>query len=52
MYDGKSLCKLLAEAGFDQPRVMEPGTTIIEGSGELNLHERLPQSIFVEALNP
>jgi predicted SAM-dependent methyltransferase len=52
MYDGESLSKLLAEAGFQQPQVMEPGTTMIQEPGQLNLREREPESVFVEAVNP
>lgn len=52
MYDGKSLCKLLSYVGFQEPKVMEPGTTIIAKIGELNLEERVPESVFVEATNP
>jgi predicted SAM-dependent methyltransferase len=51
MYDGKSLCCLLTSVGFRDPEVMEPGTTRIKDPGELNLHERVPESVFVEAVN-
>jgi SAM-dependent methyltransferase len=52
MYDGESLCRLLSSAGFKDPRVMEPGTTRIQEPGPLDLLERVPESVFVEALNP
>lgn len=52
MYDGKSLCLLLASAGFVNPRVMEAGSTSIINPGDLNLSERSPESVFVEAINP
>lgn len=52
MYDGDSLCKLLTAAGFHNAQVMTPGTTMIDDPGELNLREREPESVFVEALNP
>lgn len=52
MYDGESLCGLLNSAGFLTPKVMEAGTTMIIGPGKLNLSERSPESVFVEALNP
>jgi predicted SAM-dependent methyltransferase len=52
MYDGESLCRLLSEVGFQEPIVMERGTTIINEPGELNLEERSPESVFVEAINP
>ena len=51
MYDGASLCKLLSSVGFQESRVMEPGITTIIDSGELNLEERVPESVFVEAVN-
>lgn len=50
MYDKNSLCSLLSTSGFNNPRIMEPGTTIIPESEPLNLFERYPESIFVEAL--
>jgi predicted SAM-dependent methyltransferase len=52
MYDGESLCKFLSAAGFRGPQVMEPGTTTIKEPGQLNLREREPESVFVEAVNP
>jgi hypothetical protein len=52
MYDGASLCRLLASAGFEAPQVMPAGTTLIPDPGSLNLAERSPESVFVEARNP
>ena len=52
MYDGASLCRLMASAGFEAPQVMPAGTTSIPDPGELNLAERSPESVFVEARNP
>lgn len=52
MYDGESLVKLLAAAGFLNPRVMPSGTTMIPDPGALDLAERSPESVFVEASNP
>ena len=52
MYDGKSLCKLLYELGFKEPRILEPGTTTIPDPGLLDLKERSPGTVFVEAFNP
>lgn len=52
MYDGESLCKVLGAAGFREPRVMKPGTTTIGDSGELDLKERIPESVFAEGVNP
>jgi predicted SAM-dependent methyltransferase len=51
MYDGESLCNKLSAAGFREPRVMEAGTTLIQDPGQLNLREREPESVFVEAIN-
>ena len=52
MYDGKSLCNLLSSAGFEKPRILEPGLTTIPDPGMLDLKERSPESVFVEACNP
>ena len=52
MYDGKSLCKLLSSAGFNEPCILEPGLTTIPDPGMLNLKERLSESVYVEACNP
>ncbi len=52
MYDGESLCKLLLKAGFENPQVMPSGETTIPNPGELDLVERVPESVFVEAVNP
>jgi len=52
MYDGASLSKLLSAAGFLEPRVMPSGTTTIPDPGALDLSERSPESVFVEARNP
>jgi SAM-dependent methyltransferase len=52
MYDGPSLVRLLAAAGFGDARVMMPGETMIENPGALDLAERAPESVFVEAKRP
>ena len=52
VYDGDSLCRLLLSGGFKDPRVMEPGSTIIKDPGTLDLEERAPESVYVEAINP
>ena len=52
MYDGKSLCNLLSSAGFEETRILEPGLTTIPDQGMLDLTERSPESVFVEACNP
>lgn len=51
MYDGESLCKLISSVGFENLKVMDAGTTIITEIGELDLNERSPESVFVEATN-
>ena len=52
MYDGRSLCRLLASAGFADVREMPAGETSIPDPGSLDLFERSPESVFVEARNP
>ena len=52
MYDGDSFCRLLTCAGFKNAQVLEPGVTTISNPGKLNLREREPESVFVEAVNP
>jgi len=49
MYDGASLCKLLAESGFKDAAIQPPGETTISDPGELDLHERSDVSVYVEA---
>ena len=49
MYDGSSLCQLLASRGFARPRVVAPGETRIPNPGELDLFERASESVYVEA---
>jgi len=51
MYDGPSMCKLLASAGFAGARVVPSGSTTIPNPGALDLAERSPESVFVEASN-
>ncbi|MEP7338560.1 MAG: methyltransferase domain-containing protein [Acidobacteriota bacterium] len=51
MYDGQSLCRLLCKVGFGDPRVLEAGKTTIQSPGKLDLAERVPESVFVEAIN-
>jgi hypothetical protein len=50
MYDERSLCNLLSASGFQNVKVMEPGSTVIEEPGALNLRERSPESVFAEGL--
>lgn len=52
MYDGNSLCQLLYESGFKEPSILEPGSTKIPDPGFLDLKERSPGTVFVEAFNP
>jgi predicted SAM-dependent methyltransferase len=52
MYDGDSLAKLLREAGFANVAIMPPGRTNIADPGDLDLQERVSQSVYVEAFQP
>lgn len=52
MYDGPSLCRELARHDFVDPQVMPPGVTTIPDPGPLDLQERWPDSVFVEAVKP
>lgn len=52
MYDGASLAKLLAEAGFESPRVLPPGETTLRDPAGLDLHQREDESVYVEAIAP
>jgi len=52
MYDGDSLAKLLHEAGFADVAIMPPGKTNIADPGDLDLQERLSESVYVEAFQP
>ena len=49
MYDGPSLCRLLTREGFRDAREWPAGETGIPDPGSLNLRERSPESVFVEA---
>jgi SAM-dependent methyltransferase len=52
MFDAPALCRLLAEHGYESPTAIESGTTMIEDPGLLDLSERAPESLFVEARKP
>jgi SAM-dependent methyltransferase len=52
MYDGESLAAMLSEAGFDDAAVMAPGSTRITEPGQLDLRERVAESVYVEAFRP
>jgi len=49
MYDAHSLANLLERCGFSDITEVPPGKTTIPSPGFLNLHEREPDSIYVEA---
>ena len=50
MYDGRSLDKLLRDAGFTAVSIMPPGKTNITDPGGLHLEERAEESVYVEAV--
>lgn len=52
MYDGDSLVRLLTDHGFSDCRVQPSGQTMITDPGNLDLAERSPESVFVEARVP
>lgn len=52
MYDGASLAKLVAAAGFVDVGEKQPGETGIADPGPLDLAERADQSVFIEAQRP
>jgi ubiquinone/menaquinone biosynthesis C-methylase UbiE len=52
MYDGASLSRLMSDAGFAGPVILEAGSTTIEEPGELDLREREAESVYVEATKP
>lgn len=52
MYDGASLCAFLEMHGFVDVRIVLPGETMIADPGELDLNERVVESVFVEARRP
>jgi len=52
MYDPASLIKFLESAGFVSVVSLPSGETRIPSPGSLDLRERSPESLFVEALNP
>jgi hypothetical protein len=49
MYDGVSLCAMLVDAGFEDARVLPAGSAGIPDPGQLDLAERWPESVFIEA---
>lgn len=52
MYDGRSLCRLLLKHGFVNTEILPVGKTNIIKPGPLDLRERYPESVYVEAEKP
>ncbi len=52
MYDGPSLCRLLASHGFVETEMVAPGETAMVSPGLLNLWEKSHESMYVEARAP
>ena len=52
MYDARSLCRLLQKHGFIAPEQLPAGSTRIPDPGQLNLAERVSESLYVEAQKP
>lgn len=52
MYDGKSLKKLLEKHGFTDVVELPAGKTTIPDPGELDLAERVEESVYLEAKKP
>jgi predicted SAM-dependent methyltransferase len=52
MYDGPHLVQFLSECGFSDPKVLPAAVTTIPDPGPLNLSERHPESLYVEAGKP
>jgi SAM-dependent methyltransferase len=52
MYDGASLTRLLLAMGFKEAGIMPPGSTMIAEPGQLDLSERVSESVYVEAVRP
>ena len=50
MYDEKSLTKLIKKVGFNKVFTCKEGETNILNPGNLNLHERSEESVYVEGL--
>ena len=52
MYDGPSLCRLVAECGFADVEVVPAGRTRLADPGCLDLREREIEGVYVEASRP
>ncbi|MBK6799326.1 MAG: hypothetical protein IPG76_21715 [Acidobacteria bacterium] len=50
MYDEKSLSALIEAQGFKQVTVLKSGETMIKDPGNLDLHERSWESLYLEAV--
>lgn len=50
LYDGHSVSRLLADNGFEQVTLLQPGETGIDEPGNLDLFERAGESAYVEAV--
>ncbi|MAI14632.1 MAG: hypothetical protein CMM15_11475 [Rhodospirillaceae bacterium] len=48
MYDGESLSKLMADIGFYDVSIMQPGSTMMINATSLDLFERSRDSVYVE----
>ena len=52
MYDGHSLSRKLADAGFSQVTIFPMGVTMLKDPGVLDLYQGLSESVYVEAVKP
>ena len=52
LYDGRSLSALVAKCGFVDVDTVMPGVTRIKNHGNLDLHERAGQGLYLEASRP
>lgn len=52
MYDGRSLCRMVEEAGFVDAVELPAGETMIAEPGALNTRERHEETVYVEARKP
>ncbi len=51
-YDARSLCAFVEAAGFVAAVALKAGETTIPAPGDLNLSERVEESLYVEAKKP
>jgi predicted SAM-dependent methyltransferase len=52
VYNGASLSRFLLNSGFVNQIQLSPGETLIPDPGDLNLHERSWDSLYIEAVKP